>query len=136
MPRRLPLSVASSPLTYLPGKSDQSGFGPCLGTKIISGFASVRWSDGSFLYRRTWAQTVSTLTQDLLGHCLGQGRLQPVAGETADPEALVRAGQTSEPQAPDVPGDAPRTGTGQSALGGMRRKLGRSLQRPTPPQRT
>lgn len=70
----------------MPGNQDHLGLVP------------VRWSDGSFLYRRTWPETVSTLTQDLLGYCPGQGRLKPVVGEAAGPEALVNARQTSEPQ--------------------------------------
>lgn len=85
----------------MPGNQDHLGLVP------------VRWSDGSFLYRRTWSETVSTLTQVLLGYCPGQGRLKPVAGEAAGPEALVSARQTWEPQAPDVPGDAPRMGVDQ-----------------------
>jgi hypothetical protein len=68
----------------------------------------VRWSDGSFLYRRTWPETVSTLTPDLMGYCPAQATLKPVAGEAAGPEAMIGTRQTSEPQAPDVPGDVPR----------------------------
>jgi hypothetical protein len=72
----------------MPGNQDHLGIVP------------VRWSDGSFLYRRTWPETVSTLTQDLLGYCPGQDRLKPVAGEAAGPEALVSARQAWEPQDP------------------------------------
>ena len=79
------------------------------GNQNHSGLVPVRWSDGTLLYRRTWSETVSTLNLDLLGYyCPGQGRLKPVAGQAAGPEALVGPRQTWEPQAPDVPGDAPR----------------------------
>ena len=96
----------------------------------------VMWFDGSFFYRRTCRETVSTLTQDLLGYCPAQARLKPVAGEAAGQEAMIGTGQTSEPQAPDVPWDAPRMGVDQFSLGGLRCTLSRCLQRPTPTRRT
>lgn len=80
----------------MPGNQDHSGRVP------------VRWSDGRFLYRRTWPETVSTLTRDPLGDCPVEARIKPVAGEAAGSDALIGSRQTLEPQPPHVPVDAQR----------------------------
>lgn len=108
----------------MPGNHDHSGLVP------------VRWSDGSPFYRRTWPETVSTLTPDLLGDCPVQARLKPVAGEAAGPEALVGARQTWEPQAPDVPGDAPRMAVEQFIFGRPATQGQSLLVAPNPQRRT
>ena len=101
-----------------------------------SSLVSVRWSDGSFLYRRTWPETVSTLTEDLLGYCPAQARLKPVAGEAAGQEAMIGTGQTSEPQAPDVPGDVSRTTVEQLICGRPALQAESLLAGPTPTRET
>ena len=77
----------------------------------------MRWSDGSFLYRRTWPETVSTLTPDPLGNCPVEARLKLVAGEASGSDALIGARQTLEPQPPHVPVDAQRMAVQQLISG-------------------
>jgi hypothetical protein len=63
----------------MPGNEDHAGLVP------------VRRSDGSLLDRRTWPETVSTLTPDLLGECPVQARLKPAAGQHDLPDTRPRS---------------------------------------------
>ena len=99
----------------MPGNQDQSGLVP------------VRWSDGSPFYRRTWPETVSTLTPDLLGDCPVQARLKPVAGEAAGPEALPALGRRGNRKPRTCLGTHRGWPLNSSSLGGLRRKVSRCL---------
>ena len=69
----------------------------------------VRWSDGSFLDRRTWPVTVSTLTPDLLGDWPVQATLKPAAGQ----HALLDIRPLSAPKPPTLLSTRPRMTVGQ-----------------------
>ena len=55
------------------------------------GLVLARWFDGSFVYRRSLPETVSTLTPDLPEDCPVEARLKLAAGQHAWPARLAFA---------------------------------------------